>query len=332
MYLFSIQDIHIYMVIISNKRDFKKNVLKIGTRGSPLALAQALEVKNEILKHHKLDDESVEIISISTRGDRVLDRPLMEIGGKGLFTEEIEKKLFNNEIDIAVHSMKDMPTVFPNGLGINTFLKREDYRDSFISLNFKSIKELPLGAIVGSSSIRRKAQLLSIRSDLNVVEFRGNVQTRLKKLQDGKADATFLACAGLLRLGMKNLVNPIDPEVMMPAVAQGIIGIEQRLSDNEITNLLSPLNHQETMIQATVERSFLKVLDGSCRTPIGSISKIIGEKIFLSGQVIKPDGSEIVSGYWEGLAAKPNDLGEMAGYEIKAKIGDSFFKKENFSN
>ena len=190
------------MVIISNKRDFKKNVLKIGTRGSPLALAQALEVKNEILKHHKLDDKLVEIISISTRGDRVLDRPLMEIGGKGLFTEEIENKLFNNEIDIAVHSMKDMPTVFPNGLGINTFLKREDYRDSFISLNFKSIKELPLGAIVGSSSIRRKAQLLSIRSDLNVVEFRGNVQTRLKKLQDGKADATFLACAGLLRLGM----------------------------------------------------------------------------------------------------------------------------------
>ena len=226
------------MVIKSNKRDFKANKLKIGTRGSPLALAQALEVKKEIIKHHKLNDQSVEIISISTKGDRVIDRPLTEIGGKGLFTEEIENKLFNNEIDIAVHSMKDMTTEFPTGLGINTFLKREDFRDSFVSLKYNSINELPVGAVVGSSSIRRKAQLLSIRPDLKVVEFRGNVQTRLKKLEDGVADATFLACAGLIRLGMKDLVNPISPEVMMPAIAQGIIGIEQRLNDNEITELL----------------------------------------------------------------------------------------------
>ena len=184
------------MVINSNKRDFKANKLKIGTRGSPLALAQALEVKKEIIKHHKLSDQSVEIISISTKGDRVTDRPLTEIGGKGLFTEEIENKLFHNEIDIAVHSMKDMPTEFPTGLGINTFLKREDFRDSFVSLKYKLINDLPVGAVVGSSSIRRRAQLLSIRPDLKVVEFRGNVQTRLKKLEDGVAEATFLACAG----------------------------------------------------------------------------------------------------------------------------------------
>ncbi len=319
------------MVIKSNKRNFKENKFKIGTRGSPLALAQALEVKQELIKYHKLDDQCIEIVSISTKGDRVLDRPLTEIGGKGLFTEEIENKLFNCKIDIAVHSMKDMPTEFPKGLGINTFLKREDFRDSFVSLKYNSINELPVGSVVGSSSIRRKAQLLSIRSDLKVVEFRGNVQTRLKKLKDGIADATFLACAGLLRLGMQELIKPISPDVMMPAIAQGIIGIEQRLSDDEITELLSPLNHQETKIQALVERSFLKVLDGSCRTPIGAISKIKGDKIFLSGQVLKPDGSEIISGYWDGLVAKPKDLGKMAGKEIKEKIGDSFFKKEDLS-
>ena len=320
------------MVINSNKRDFKANKLKIGTRGSPLALAQALEVKKEIIKHHKLSDQSVEIISISTKGDRVTDRPLTEIGGKGLFTEEIENKLFHNEIDIAVHSMKDMPTEFPTGLGINTFLKREDFRDSFVSLNYNSINELPVGAVVGSSSIRRRAQLLSIRPDLKVVEFRGNVQTRLKKLEDGVADATFLACAGLIRLGMKDLVNPISPEVMMPAIAQGIIGIEQRLNDNEITELLFPLNHEQTETQALVERAFLQVLDGSCRTPIGSISKIDGEKIIFSGQVLKPDGTEIISGHWEGLVGNPKDLGKMAGNEIKEKIDDSFFKQENFSH
>ena len=173
---------------------------------------------------------------------------------------------------------------------------------------------------MGSSSIRRKAQLLSIRSDLKVVEFRGNVQTRLDKLKNGIADATFLACAGLLRLGMVDLVNPISPKTMMPAVAQGIIGIEQRLSDTDITDLISPLNHNETKIQVLTERSFLKVLDGSCRTPIGSISKIDGKKIFLSGQVLRPDGSEIISGNWEGTVDNPIDLGTMAGNEIKEKI------------
>ena len=319
------------MDIKLNKRDFRANKLKIGTRGSPLALAQALEVKKEITNHHNLDDKSIEIITISTKGDRILDRPLTEIGGKGLFTEEIEEKLYNHEIDIAVHSMKDMPTEFPNGLGINTFLKREDFRDSFVSLKYNSINELPNGAVVGSSSIRRKAQLLSIRSDLKVVEFRGNVQTRLDKLKNGIADATFLACAGLLRLGMEDLVNPISPKTMMPAVAQGIIGIEQRLSDTDITDLISPLNHNETMLQVLTERSFLKVLDGSCRTPIGSISKIDGKKIYLSGQVLRPDGSEIISGNWEGTVDNPIDLGTMAGNEIKEKIDDSFFKKEDLS-
>ena len=200
------------MDIKSNKRDFRANRLKIGTRGSPLALAQALEVKREIKNHHNLDDKSIEIITISTKGDRILDRPLTEIGGKGLFTEEIEEKLYNHEIDIAVHSMKDMPTEFPNGLGINTFLKREDFRDSFVSLKYNSINELPSGAVVGSSSIRRKAQLLSIRSDLKVVEFRGNVQTRLKKLEDGVATCTFLAMAGLNRLGLENVAqSAIEP-------------------------------------------------------------------------------------------------------------------------
>ena len=313
------------MVSELKKRDFKIQTLKIGTRGSPLALAQAYEVKKKIVQSSKLTEDFIDIIIINTKGDKIQDKPLTEIGGKGLFTEEIENQLLNNEIDLAVHSMKDMPTVFPKGLIIKTFLKREDFRDSFISLKYKTIEDLPKGAMVGSSSLRRRAQLLHKRPDIQLVEFRGNVQTRLKKLEAGIAEATFLACAGLLRLGMNKLVRPISPEIMMPAVAQGVIGVQQRVNDKEMTDLLISLNHRDTEIQMLAERSFLKILDGSCRTPIGAWCQIVGNDIIFKGEVLKIDGSEVASGSWKGLKSNPIELGERAGRDLKEKIGDAFF-------
>ena len=313
------------MVRELKKRDFKIQKLKIGTRGSPLALAQAFEVKKKISLSNGISKDCIEIVTINTKGDKIQDRPLTEIGGKGLFTEEIENQLLNNEIDLAVHSMKDMPTVLPEGLDIRTFLKREDFRDSFISLKYKKLDDLPEGAIVGSSSLRRRAQLLHKRPDIKLVEFRGNVQTRLKKLESGVAEATFLACAGLLRLGMNELVKPISPEIMMPAVAQGVIGVQQRSNDAEMTAILSPLNDKETEIQVMVERAFLKVLDGSCRTPIGAFSKLEGRELVFRGEVLRVNGSEVISGSWKGSTSQPIELGERAGRELKGKIGDAFF-------
>ena len=313
------------MVSELKKRDFAEEKLKIGTRGSPLALAQAFEVKKKITLCSDLWDDCIEIVTIDTKGDKIQDRPLTEIGGKGLFTEEIESKLLNREIDLAVHSMKDMPTVFPEGLDIKVFLKREDFRDSFVSLKYKDLDNLPEGAVVGSSSLRRRAQLLHKRPDIKVVEFRGNVQTRLKKLESGVADATFLASAGLLRLGMKELVNSISPDVMMPAIAQGVIGVQQRANDDQMTSLLSPLNDKDTEIQVLVERTFLNILDGSCRTPIGAYTRLEGNNIFFRGEVLRVDGSEVVSGSWDGFISDPVELGQRAGRDLKEKIGDSFF-------
>ena len=313
------------MVSETKKRDFALKKIKIGTRGSPLALAQAFEVKKKIISSSNLLEDSIEVITIDTKGDKIQDRPLTEIGGKGLFTEEIESKLLNKEIDLAVHSMKDMPTIFPEGLAIKVFLKREDFRDSFVSLNYKAIGDLPKGAVVGSSSLRRRAQLLHKRPDIKVVEFRGNVQTRLKKLEDGVADATFLASAGLLRLGMKQLVNPISPDIMMPAVAQGVIGVQQRKDDKQMASILAPLNDEDTEVQVLVERAFLDILDGSCRTPIGAFCRLEGGSIFFKGEVLRVDGSEVVSGSWKGSLSDPVELGQRAGKDLKEKIGDSFF-------
>ena len=313
------------MVSELKKRDFAQEKLKIGTRGSPLALAQAYEVKRKIILCSDLWDDCIEIVIIDTKGDKIQDRPLTEIGGKGLFTEEIESKLLNSEIDLAVHSMKDMPTVFPEGLDIKVFLKREDFRDSFVSLKYKDLNDLPRGSVVGSSSLRRRAQLLHKRPDIKVVEFRGNVQTRLKKLESGVAEATFLASAGLLRLGMKGLVNSISPDVMMPAIAQGVIGVQQRTNDDQMTSLLSPLNDKDTEIQVLVERTFLNILDGSCRTPIAAHTRLKGSNIFFRGEVLRVDGSEVVSGSWDGFTSDPVELGQRAGRDLKEKIGDSFF-------
>ena len=307
-------------------RDYSISPFVIGTRGSPLAVAQAEETRNRLMNAHKLPKTAFLIKIIQTTGDRVQDRPLSEIGGKGLFTVEIEESLLNGSIDLAVHSMKDMPTSLPSGLIISTVLPREDARDSFVSIKYKTIDELPKGCTVGTSSLRRRAQVLSRRPDLKVVEFRGNVQTRLRKLDEGVAEATFLACAGLVRLGLNNLINPIPIEEMLPAVAQGAIGIEQMADNEEIRKLLAPIHDRDTELQLLVERSFLEELDGSCRTPIGGLANIYDKKITFHGEILKPDGSLIFKDVWSGDVTEAAYLGKNAGTILKEKGGDDFFK------
>ena len=308
-----------------NKRNFYDQPLKIGTRGSPLALAQAYETKERLMKLHDLGDDAFEICVINTMGDKIQDRALSEIGGKGLFTKEIEEGLLSGQIDIAVHSMKDMPTELPKNLEISVFLEREDPRDSFISDDYSTIEDLPSGSVVGTSSLRRKAQLLAFRSDLKVIEFRGNVQTRLRKLKEKVADATFLACAGLNRLLMQDLIKPVPIKQMLPAVAQGVIGIENKKGNKIIFDLIEPLNHKKTAIQMTVERSFLAVLDGSCRTPIGGHAMIKEEEIFFHGEILKPDGSIVHKDVWSGPISDSKMIGETAGQILKEKGGKNFF-------
>jgi len=299
--------------------------LKIGTRGSPLALAQAYETRSRLMQAHGLPEGAFTIEVIQTTGDAVQDRPLSEIGGKGLFTKEIELALLDGRIDIAVHSMKDVATVLPDELVIDCALPREDVRDAFISRKYTSIAELPEGATVGTSSLRRRAQLLAKRPDLKLVEFRGNVQTRLKKLDDGVAEATFLACAGLRRLGNFELANPIETNVMLPACAQGAVGIERRKADDAAAALLAPIHDEDTFIRISAERAFLKELDGSCRTPIGGLAELDGETLRFWGEIIRPDGSVIHAGSWEGPISEAVCIGAEAGIELRAKGGEGFF-------
>ena len=301
--------------------------LRIGTRGSPLALAQAEETKARLVAAHGLAPGALEIVPIKTTGDRVQDRALSEIGGKGLFTKEIEEALSSGAIDLAVHSMKDMPVEQPAGLALTTYPPREDPRDAFVSLRHASIAALPQGAVVGTSSLRRRAQLLHRRPDLRVVEFRGNVQTRLRKLEEGVAEATFLACAGLRRLGMLELAEAgIAPEDMLPAVAQGVIGIEQRADDARVAALLAPLNDMDATLQLAAERAFLAGLDGSCRTPIGGHATLLpGGRLRLDGEIVRPDGSERLATMREGPASDAAAMGADAAAELRARGGHGFF-------
>ena len=299
--------------------------MKIGTRSSPLALAQAYETKERLQAATGASADCFEICKMSTRGDEILDRPLGDIGGKGLFTEEFEAALLNGGIDIAVHSMKDMPVLFPDGLCIDCYLPREDARDAFVSLKYKSISELPQGTTVGTSSLRRRAQLLARRPDLQVVEFRGNVQTRLKKLGDGVAEATFLACAGLNRLGLSEHANPIEMDDILPAIAQGAIGIERREDDAEMADILAKIGCSETATRLAAERAFLASLDGSCQTPIAGHAILDGDKITLQGEVIRPDGSEVISDQISGAAKEAANLGTELANSLRPKMGDDFF-------
>ena len=304
--------------------------LKIGTRGSPLALAQAHETRARLSQAFDLEESCFEIIVIKTTGDRVLDRPLKEIGGKGLFTREIEDDLLSGRIDIAVHSMKDMPTEQPTGLILDTYLPREDVRDAFVSLTKDSMDALEAGQKLGSSSLRRKAQLMLARPDLEVVEFRGNVQTRLKKLEDGVADATFLAAAGLNRLGLSHIAKSfLDPDVMLPAVAQGAIGIERRSEDTRVAEILSAIHDTPTGQRLAAERAFLRGLDGSCETPIAGLAELNGSTLRLRGEVLRPDGSEAINDDQSCPIEDAKILGTEMARKILNSTPNNFFDWKN---
>lgn len=300
--------------------------LKIGTRGSPLALAQAYETRDRLAAAFALQQSAFEIVVIKTTGDKIQDRPLKDIGGKGLFTREIEAALLEGGIDIAVHSMKDMPVAQPQGLLLDTYLPREDVRDGFISTRYGSIDSLPEGTTVGTSSLRRRAQLLHRRPDLQIVEFRGNVQTRLKKLDAGVAAGTFLAIAGLNRLDMAHLAKaPIAVDAMLPAVAQGAIGIERRSDDAQTAELLEAIHDRDTGHRLAAERSFLAALDGSCETPIAGLAELSGGTLRLRGEVLRPDGSEAISDDQSAPIEDGAALGREMAARLLAQSGPGFF-------
>lgn len=299
---------------------------RIGTRGSPLALAQAHETRERLMTAHGLTAESFDIVVISTKGDRVVDRPLSEIGGKGLFTEEIEAQLADGRIDFAVHSSKDMPTVLPEAFDLSAFLPRENVRDAFIGKSAKTIADLPEGAVVGSSSLRRQAMIRRMRPDVNVISFRGNVQTRLKKVEEGQVDGTLLAMAGLMRLGIADVATDVmEPETFLPAPGQGAICLESRVGDDHIDTLLEPINHRDTQIALSCERAFLGILDGSCRTPIAGLALVENGSVQFSGMVLTPDGKTAHSVSCAGSATDAVALGRSAGAEIRSNAGNDFF-------
>jgi hydroxymethylbilane synthase len=306
-------------------------MIKIGTRGSPLALAQAEDVKARLLDAHPaLAADVIEIVVIKTSGDRILDRHLMLAGGKGLFTKEIEEALIAGEIDCAVHSSKDMPTKLPDGLELSVFLPREDARDVFISDKFSQFSDLPKGAVLGTASLRRRAQALRLRPDLEVVTFRGNVQSRLRKLSEGQADATFLARAGLNRLGMEQAATETLPLTdFMPAPAQGAVTVEVRTGDQRMDEMLAPLHCSETALAVTAERAFLAALDGSCRTPIAAHAAVQADEILMHAELLSIDGKKVFEKHVHGAAtlSAAKQMGTEAGLEIKAAAGPEFFAK-----
>jgi hydroxymethylbilane synthase len=275
---------------------------------------------------HGIDPERVEIRIIKTTGDRIQDRPLSEVGGKGLFTKEIEEALLDRSIDLAVHSSKDMPTVLPPGLILATFLPREDPRDVLISRKARSVADLPQGATVGTASLRRQAMLLRMRPDLKIAPLRGNVETRLRKIDEGEADATLLALAGLKRLGLtQHAAAVLEIDDFLPAVGQGAVGIETRQDDENTRTMLAPINHPATAAALAAERSFLAVLDGSCKTPIGGHATVSGDRLSFRGLIVRPDGSEAFETSREGKVSDAVELGADAGRELKRRGGPDFF-------
>ena len=296
--------------------------LRIGTRGSPLALAQAHETRERLMGAHGYAADQIEIVVITTTGDRVRDRPLAEIGGKGLFTKEIEEALFAGNIDLAVHSMKDIPALVPSGLAFAAVLPREDARDAFLSFAAGSLQELPRAAKLGSSSVRRTAQALRLRPDLLPVQFRGNVDTRLRKLKEGVAAATFLAVAGLNRLKLTQHITRIVPmDEMLPAVAQGAIGIEIRDDDHVTRGFVEAINHRESYIAVSSERAFLATLEGSCQTPLAAHAMLQGGGLNLRTEALTLDGQEVFRHEIAGSVEDAVAMGHEAGERIKLSGG-----------
>jgi len=300
---------------------------RIGTRGSPLALAQAHEARDRLMAAHGLPEDMFEIAVLTTKGDRITDRSLSEIGGKGLFTEELEAQLVSGELDFAVHSAKDMPTKLPEGLHLSAYLPREDFRDAVVGRSARKLIDLPQNATVGSSSLRRQALIRRLRPDINVITFRGLVDTRLRKLAEGQVDATLLALAGLKRLGKAEIATDIlDPKDFPPAPAQGAICIESRIGDERINALLAAVNDRATFDAVSCERAFLATLDGSCRTPIAGYAVCEGDRLRFFGMILTPDGRKEHSISIEGSRQDAEALGNEAGRAIRDKAGADFFK------
>jgi hydroxymethylbilane synthase len=306
----------------------KAPLLRIGTRGSALALRQAHLVRDLLARRHGVTEDEIAVVALTTSGDRLTDRPLSEVGGKGLFSKEIEEALAAGEIDLGVHSSKDLATVLPEGLEIAAFLEREDVRDAFVSLTAGSLDALPEGARLGTSSIRRGAQMLHARPDLVIVPFRGNVETRLRKLGDGVADATLLAVAGLNRLGASDRITTyLDPLAFPPAPAQGAIGVEVRADDIRTNALVAALSHRETTAAVEAERAMLAVLDGSCRTPVGAYSAISEGVLTLTGQILSPDGAEAFMVTRSGPMDERRTIGEAVALALLAEAGQDFLTR-----
>ena len=306
-------------------------ILRIGSRGSPLALVQAREVQNRLAAAAGVDAARIAIEVVRTTGDLVQDRPLADAGGKGLFTKEIEEALLAGNIDVAVHSAKDVPTVLPAGLVLAGFLPRDDPRDAFISHKAKTLQDLPPGAVVGTASPRRQALVKRLRPDVKVVTLRGNVETRLHKLEAGAVDATLLAVAGLKRLGLLAAATAIlEPEAFVPAVGQGAIAVETRADDAKTRALVDAINDGDTATALAAERAFLAVLDGSCRTPIGGHAqigdrKVGGGDVRFRGMIVKPDGSEAFEVLHAGRREDAASLGADAGHELRERASADFF-------
>ncbi len=302
-------------------------LLRIGTRGSKLALTQTGLVRDALAAAHPAlaAPDAIEIVVIKTTGDAIQDRPLSEAGGKGLFVKEIEDALLARRIDAAVHSMKDMPTAQPDGLLIAAFLPREDARDVLIAGEARHIADLKRGAIVGTSALRRRAQLLHLRPDLQIVTLRGNVDTRLAKREQGVVDATLLALAGLKRLGLGTVGAAISEDEMLPAVGQGAVCIESRADDTKVRAWLAAIDHAATATRVRAEHALLAVLDGSCRTPIAGHAVIeSGGQLRLRGLIARPDGSEVIATERRGLVGDAAALGRDAGQELKRRGGPGF--------
>ena len=300
--------------------------LRIGTRGSPLALVQARTVRARLAVALGVNEAAIEIVIIRTSGDAIQDRPLAEVGGKGLFTKEIEEALLDGRIDLAVHSAKDMPTVLPAGLMLAACLEREDPRDVFISRKAPSLADLPQGATLGTTSPRRQAIAKRARGDLRVVPLRGNVETRLRKLADGEVDATILALAGMKRLGLAEHATKImSAEEFLPAVGQGAIGIEAREDNARTRELLARIDHADTSTALACERAFLAVLDGSCKTPISGHADLSGDTIHFRGLIARPDGAAAHDIARTGLRKDAIMIGGEAGRELKVQAGSGFF-------
>lgn len=326
-------------------RRAKNSKITIGTRGSKLALWQAEFIKSELQRLRP--DLEIEINKIKTTGDKILDVPLAQVGGKGLFVKEIEEALLRHEADIAVHSMKDVPTEFPYGLHLAVVCKREDPRDAFISqmqnsrlgtatkFKIQSFNKLPEGARIGTSSLRRSCQLLSKRPDLKIEQLRGNLDTRFRKLDEGQFDAIILAAAGVKRLGWQNRITEVLPfEMSLPAIGQGAIGIECRADDKYINNLIAPLNHPETSICVEAERAFLRRLEGGCQVPIAAHAEIISraEVLVIEGLVGSISGDKIIRGHIEGRQEDAEKLGTALAEDILSrgagKILDEVYKRD----